>query len=132
MILCRCRIRRERLYFRTAAELDMAARLFHEAIDHAQAKPAAHARPLRCIEGFEGSLPYFRAHPSAGIGHRVHYMGSQVIGALQDQLNNVDTLTLRREENDEIMMSFAGCWDRASISCRQKSSHSSRETCSTA
>src|SRR5450631_1876555 len=31
-------------------ELDMAARLFHEAVDHAQAEPAADARPLRRIE----------------------------------------------------------------------------------
>src|ERR1700731_2200083 len=32
-------------------KLDMAARLFHEAIDHAQTEPAAHARSLRRIEG---------------------------------------------------------------------------------
>src|SRR6202023_3924374 len=53
-----------------AVELDMTARLFHEAIDHAQAEPAAHAGSLRRIEGFEGALPYFRGHASAGIGHR--------------------------------------------------------------
>ena len=53
-----------------AVELDMAARLFHEAIDHAQAEPAALARSLRRIKGLEGTLPDFRGHASASIGYR--------------------------------------------------------------
>src|ERR1019366_5208186 len=53
-----------------AVELDMAARLFHEAIDHAQTEPAANARSLRRIEWLEGVLPYFLGHARAGIGYR--------------------------------------------------------------
>ena len=48
----------------------MATRLFHEAIDHAQAEPAARARSLSRVEWLEGALADFWGHASAGIGHR--------------------------------------------------------------
>ena len=70
-----------------AVELDMSARLFHEAIDHAQAEPAALAGSLRRIKGLEGTLPDFRAHASASIGYRT-------LRANDDETNTCREFTL--------------------------------------
>src|SRR5207248_11557166 len=59
-----------------AVELDMAARLLHEAVDHAQAEPAAGAGPLRGVEWLEGALPHLLCHPGAGIRDRQRYVSA--------------------------------------------------------
>jgi hypothetical protein len=51
-----------------AIELDMAAGLLHEAIDHAETEAGALADPLGGEEGIEGPRPHLLWHALAAVG----------------------------------------------------------------
>ena len=54
----------------------MSARLLHEAIDHAQAKPAARAGPFVVKNGSKARWRTSGRHASAGVGYRQRDIGA--------------------------------------------------------
>ena len=59
-----------RAAIRRALDLDVPARLLHEAVHHAQAEPGAVPEMLGREERLDRALQHFGRHADAGIGHR--------------------------------------------------------------
>ena len=81
-----------------AVEVDVAARLLDEAVDHAEAEPAADPRPLGGEEGLEGALEHLRRHAVAGVGDGEQDVGARPQTELECRIVRVDLRTRRLDD----------------------------------